>query len=72
MYLCPWALGASGSGPLTNMSGTGMVGQNLSNGSILLKDNGVWGNVADSFIAYDLASGSSIFQIAYVVGMIKQ
>lgn len=49
-----------------------MVGQNLSNGSILLKDNGVWGNVADSFIAYDLASGSSIFQIAYVVGMIKQ
>lgn len=72
VYLCPWALGASGSGPLTNMSGTGMVGQNLSNGSILLKDNGVWGNVADSFIAYDLASGSSIFQIAYVVGMIKQ
>ncbi len=25
VYLCPWALGASGSGPLTNMSGTGMV-----------------------------------------------
>lgn len=72
VYLCPWALGDAGSGPLTNLSEAGMEGVNLANGSILFQDNGVWGDITDSFIAYDLVNGTSIFQIVYVVGMVKK
>lgn len=69
IYLCPWALDSGGS--LTNMSGAGLVGLNAPDGVILLEDNGVWGKVTDSFIAFDLASSESVFQIPYIQGMVK-
>lgn len=69
IYLCPWALDAGGS--LTNMSGAGLIGINGPNGIILFEDNGVWGKVTDSFIAYDLTQGESVFQIPYIQGMVK-
>lgn len=69
VYLCVWGLAAGGS--LTNQSGAGMVGINDENGVINFKDNGVWGNT-DSFIAYDLKTHQSIFQIPYVKKMVKQ
>lgn len=69
VYLCVWGLAAGGN--LTNLSGAGMVGINDNDGAINFKDNGVWGNT-DSFIAYDLKTGQSIFQIPYVKKMVKQ
>lgn len=69
IYLCPWALNAGGS--LTNMSGAGLIGVNNPNGTIVFEDNGVWGKATDSFIAYDLTQGASIFQIPFIQGMIK-
>ena len=70
IYLCPWALNQGGS--LTNLSGAGMIGM-ASNSAIVFLDNGVWGaRETDSFIAYDLSASTSIFQIPYIVGMIKQ
>lgn len=70
VYLCPWALNQGGS--LTNRSGAGLIGVNAPNGIVLFEDNGVWGSrVTDSFIAYDLASGASVFQIPFIQGMIK-
>ncbi len=70
IYLCPWALNQGGS--LTNLSGAGMIGM-ASNSAIVFLDNGVWGaRETDSFIAYDLSASKSIFQIPYIVGMIKQ
>lgn len=68
IYLCPWALNDEGS--LTNLSGAGLVGVNDGN-TIIFLDNGVWGKKTDSLIAYDLATRNSVFQIAYIIGMIK-
>lgn len=69
IYLCPWALNAGGS--LTNLTGAGLIGTLNDNGIIMFRDNGVWGKVTDSFIAYDFSAGASIFQIPYIQGMIK-
>lgn len=73
VYLCPWAL--DGGGSLVKMTGAGVIGVNGVGGDgksvILFEDNGVWGKT-DSFIAYDLTKGVDIFQIPYVLGMIKQ
>lgn len=71
VYLCVWGLDTTPNGSLTNQSGAGMVGINDDNGVINFKDNGVWGNT-DSFIAYDLQTNASIFQIPYVTKMVKQ
>lgn len=71
VYLCVWGLDTTPGGSLTNQSGAGMVGINDENGVINFKDNGVWGNT-DSFIAYDLKTHQSIFQIPYVKKMVKQ
>lgn len=71
--LCPWAL--NGGGSLTTMAGAGIEGTNGVGGDgkslIMFSDNGVWGKT-DSFIAYNLAIGASVFQIPYILRMIKQ
>ena len=67
--LCPWALDRGGS--IATKAGYGMVGVNGNNGVIIFEDNGIWG-ITDSFIAYDIANRKSVFQIPYVLGMIKK
>jgi hypothetical protein len=73
IYLCAWALGYEGS--LSGADGLGVVGKMVDNDGtkiIYLSDNGVWGSKkTDSFIAYDYTSGTGVFQIPYIAGLVK-
>lgn len=73
IYLSAWNL--SGEGSLTATEGTGMIGSMLESGGntiIYLQDNGVWEKKVDSFVVYDFSGKGSIFQMPFVIGMVKK
>ena len=74
IYLCAWSLGNEGK--LTIASGAGMTGymQKSTSGRsiIVFEDNGMWNYTTDSFVVFDIVNGESIFQIAYLQGLVKR
>lgn len=72
IYLCAWSLG--GGGKLTASAGTGMTGgmqPYMGMQVVMFKDNGAWKYPVDSFVAFDIQSGDSFFQIGYLQALIK-
>lgn len=65
----PWALDNGGS--ISTQTGAGVIGIPGKDGVITFMDNGVWG-ITDSFIAYDLVTNQSVFQLPYLLNMVKQ
>ena len=72
VMLCPYS--KSTGGYYSRTAGDGLIGENDSEDGqlvIYLVDTGVWGATA-SVLALDVATKTPIFQVLYVVGMIKQ
>lgn len=76
--LYAWSL--NNEGYLTNTQGVGMEGYlevsqsgNQSIQTVTLKDNGVWKNyLCDSFVVLDDTTGSTVLQLGYVNGFMRQ